>query len=572
MAAARGFAPGRCAFWPVHWINLFRVRQGVKNDREPAESSPVDDHGGLRELLADPDALVMAFDPLGGAIVPMPASFGVSEDRLVNATSPLDVLADSAQGAAVVAYEGARRSGHGTAHVTLVDGDDRAWWLEIFDFTDAEDCFIGVIVPDHAATGSGRLATSLAPRRCEYTLGVTGIIESINPAFTAMLGWDADEVVGESSMNFIHPDDHEGGIVQWIDLLEAPGAMTRIRQRFRKKNGSWLWCESTDCNMLDDPVAPHVLGEILDISREVVAESALQRRETVLDRLYRALPTGVLVLDPDGAVAAENERWRTLTGGGPGVGIDALLERVVDRAEVAKALAAAAVHGHDSDVAIDLDGDGVCRHGDLHVRPLDEKGQHVGLLVTLDDTTEERIQAAAIAAQTRLDPLTGSLNRRGLDDELTEQLGTDRDLAVLYLDLDDFKSINDTYGHARGDQVLREVTSCIEANVPTGTIVARMGGDEFLVVLMDDTTTIDEITGRITNGIAELRETFAPHTDFGVSIGHAHRRELDDFDSLIARADGAMYALKPRRRRLGDTVEGMAQPRPHDQPATALSS
>jgi diguanylate cyclase (GGDEF)-like protein/PAS domain S-box-containing protein len=502
-------------------------------------------------MLTEPEVRALAFDPHGGTTVDMPAVFAVSADRLLDAAGPLDVLTDEAQGAAVVAYESARRGGHGTAHVTLHD-DDRPWWLEIFDVTADAGCFVAVIVPDVAVAESGRSATTLAPRASAYRLNITGVIESITPEFTEMFGWTSDEVVGESSMTLIHPDDHEAGIVAWIEMLEAPGSMTRIRQRFRRKDGSWLWCESTDHNMLDDADGPHVLGEILDVSREVAAESALQRRETVLDRLYRALPTGVLVLDPAGAVVTENERWCTLTGGAAGAGLETLLERVVENDAVTSALADASAHGHDHDLAIGLEGGGECRYGDLHIRPLREDDQYVGLLVTLDDTTEQRIQSVALQEQMRRDPLTGALNRRGLDEVLSTQLGTDRDLSVLFLDLDDFKSINDTYGHAHGDLVLCKITQCVARCVPRGTIVARVGGDEFVVILVGADDDVDELGRRIGDGIEQVRVRHAPLTTLGVSIGRADRRGGDDFDSLIARADAAMYESKPRRRRLGD--------------------
>lgn len=511
----------------------------------------------LEELIAEPDALVMAIDPLGATTVPLPDSICVADQQVIDAAGPLDVLTERSWGAAVVAYESARREGYGSAQVTLI-GDDRARWLEMFDITATDGCFVCVVTVDRTPAGSGRLATTLAPRRADFTLNVTGGIESVSSEMTEMLGWNVEELVGESSMNIIHPDDHEAGIVAWIELLETPGSMTRIRQRFRKRDGSWLWCETTDHNLLDDADKPHVFAEVLDISREVEAEAALQRRETVLDRLYRSLPTGVLVLDPDGSVAAQNERWQTFTGGG--VGLDGLLASVVDRHSVEAALAQATEIGRDVDISIDLLGNGGCRHGDLHIRPLIENGESVGLLVTLDDTTDRRIQADALTNQMRRDPLTGVLNRRGLDEMLSAELGSGHGLAVLYLDLDNFKSINDTYGHAHGDRVLSEVAARINACVPRGTIVARMGGDEFLAVLVDGIAKLDGIAACIVAAVAELRDLLAPDTDFGVSIGHAHRREHDDFDTLIARADAAMYESKPRRRRLGDVSRTLESP------------
>lgn len=507
----------------------------------------------LSEMLGDPSVRIFAFDPLGARSVPFPDWIHVAEEQVFETEGPLDHLGPESLGPAVVAFESARRSGHGTAHITLKDSDGQ-WWLELFDLSESDDCFIGAVAPGTAASVVGHAATTLAPRRAEYSLTLSGVVLSISPEFTEMLGWTADDLVGESSMKLLHPDETEAGLVAWIELLEAPGTMTRIRQRFRTKDGSWLWCESTDHNELDDPDNPRIRSEVLDVSREAAAEQALQRRETVLDRLYRALPTGVLVLDPDGNVVTENERWRELTGASPDVGLEPLLERVADRDIVTMALLDATENGLDVDVAVDLDGDGGCRHGVLHIRPLQELDQNVGLLVTLDDTTEQHIQAAALAEQMRRDPLTGAVNRRGLDEVLRDHLSTDCDLSVLYVDLDNFKAINDTFGHAQGDRVLCAVTDRIERIVPEGSTVARVGGDEFLVVLTAEHVDVDAIAEQVVVGVAELQTQCADSIRFGASVGRADRRVGDDFDSLIARADAAMYASKPSQLHFGEAI------------------
>lgn len=535
------------------------------------------------ELLAEPgtDALALALDPTTAAVVEMPAGIDISSDLVPDADGPLDLLTPDTQGQAVVAFEHARREGHGSAHVRRIE-DGQPMWLEIADVTEPHGCLIAVLVRDDESEQSERQATTIAPRRCSYQLSAAAIIEGIDDDLTAMLGWSADDLIGESVMMLIHPDDHEAGIVAWIELLEQPGHATRLRQRFRTKDGNWVWCECTDHNLLDDASAPHVVAELIDVSREVAAEAALQRRETLLDRLYRALPTGVLVLDPDGSVATANDRWDELLSATPeseNDRISLLLESVVDPDTVRESIDAATNAGADVDLEIDLLGSGPVRHADLHIRPIRERETHVGLLFTLDDSTERRTTADALSAQMRRDVLTGALNRRGVEEFLDDRLGGPIDvqerLTVLYLDLDGFKSVNDRRGHAVGDRVLRAVSESIRTTLSPSDVVARIGGDEFLAILTDPASDPERIVTMIRSDVDTMRFGEAAGTDLGVSVGRADRRPGDDFDSLIARADAAMYRDKRSSRRASDRPPppvGSGDPRHADDAVGRLSA
>lgn len=524
-----------------------------------ADFRTVDSVSRVDEVLATAGALVYAFDPLGGGGVPVPAELEVAPDRVLEADGPLDLLTPATQGDAVVAFEHARREGQGGALVQHRDHDVDSW-LEVIDLTEDHGCFLAVLVPHDPTVPLERVATTLAPRRAAYELNVTGVIIDVDEDFSAMLGWEPDQVIGESSLAFIHPDDHEAGIVAWVDLLETPGNMTRLRQRFRRTDGSWVWCECTDYNELHSE-RPHVLGEIIDISREVTAEAELQRRESILDRLYRALPTGVVVIDADGDAVVQNERWAELIGGAGDRPLETLLEALVDRADAVALFGRAADRHEDGDLAVELTGVGSCRFGMLHVRPLGEPGQGVGLLVTLDDMTAQREQERVLADQMRRDPLTGAFNRRGVEDVLAERLEQATGAAgVLYLDLDDFKSVNDTHGHARGDAVLIAVTDAVQRLLHDDDVIGRIGGDEFLVVL----GSVDRAGGlaeAIASRVDEIARSMDDSVALGVSIGSASAQPGDDFDRLISRADEAMYADKSSRR-----ADGRRDRRRPDQP------
>ncbi len=506
--------------------------------------------GRLGELLDDVESSVYAFDPLGASALPVPDALGVPADRQLVADGPLDLLDTASHGSAVVAFEHARRQGHGSADVRL-DITGRHCWLEIFDLAGEHGCFLAVLVPHDPTAELQRSPTTLAPRRAAYDLGVSGVIERIDPGFTSMLGWSEDELVGESSLSIIHPDDHEAGIVAWVELLEQVGNMTRLRQRFRRRDGSWLWCECTDYNELDDPDRPRVLGELIDISREVAAEQELQRRETMLDRLYRALPTGVVVLCEDGEVGAINERWLELVGGSAAAPLESLLDVVADRDAVTQVINDAIDDGVDGDLEVRIGSADDPGFGNLHVRPIVEGGQHVALMMTFDDTTERRLYERELAVQMRRDPLTGVLNRRGVEEQLRERLDGDpvAPLTVLYLDIDDFKSVNDRWGHAAGDELLCAVAACVADDLGEGDVVGRIGGDEFLVIVDGPPSDAERIAARVERNVQRLAERLPVTEDFGLSIGCAHRHPGDDFDSIVGRADASMYVVKAERWR-----------------------
>ncbi len=516
----------------------------------------------LLELLNRPGARAIAFDPLGGSSVPLPPTFRPCEAGILEGGSPLDHIATESQGRAVVAFEHARRHGRAGAPVTLVGEEDETW-LDIFDLQRSHDCFLAVITVGRSTARQPPVATDPAPLQSLYSLNVSGVILAIGPDFTRMFGWTEDEVVGRSSLDFIHPDDHEYGIVGWVELLERPGGQVRLRQRLRTTAGDWRWCELTDTNLLDDPAHRCVRSEILDVSREMAAQAALQHRETLLDRLSQALPTGVLQLDADGLVAVRNEAWTELTGGTERDGLDAFLDCLADRETVEALVDRALRDGEDADVSVILDGRGTCRYGELHLRPLDNDGASVGLLITLDDVTRLRRYQMELSEQARRDALTGVRNRRGIDEILHSRLAASRAgdgaVTILFLDLERFKAINDAHGHLTGDEVLRNVADCVAGLLRPGDHIGRLGGDEFLVVLGLGTERHDAeaIADRISAAVPGVADRFDQELVIGVSIGRAESRADDGFDSLIKRADVAMYRAKS-----GQPTEGASGSQP----------
>jgi diguanylate cyclase (GGDEF)-like protein len=167
-----------------------------------------------------------------------------------------------------------------------------------------------------------------------------------------------------------------------------------------------------------------------------------------------------------------------------------------------------------------------------------------------------RSRMAALELRAEIDPLTDLVNRRGLERELTRALAYVKRYAtsavLIYVDLDQFKSINDRHGHAAGDAVLKAVAMVLARQVRASDLVARLGGDEFAMLLWNldaadapaKARSLEAAIGRMTATYADLQ------LSVGASAGSTLLLPLDTVASALERADRAMYARKPGQRDL----------------------
>ena len=287
------------------------------------------------------------------------------------------------------------------------------------------------------------------------------------------------------------------------------------------------------------------------------ASDALAEREQELRLLAANLVDLVYATDAQGRITYASPSYREGLGYDPEqlIGRDPLsLVHPDDVAAVATLQGADFLEGdgHARTEARLRAADGTDRWFELIVRPRrGTDGDHIGNQGTLRDVTERKHLEALLADQARNDPLTGLPNRRSFDAVVQQLLSQARRsgelVAVAFVDLDDFKAVNDTHGHQAGDVLLQEVALRLRAAVREGDMVARLGGDEFTVALreLQDEHHARRVAERIAAAFIEPFDLglarVATRASVGVALFPAHGGDLE---ALLRAADRAMYLAK----------------------------
>lgn len=209
----------------------------------------------------------------------------------------------------------------------------------------------------------------------------------------------------------------------------------------------------------------------------------------------------------------------------------------------------------DEQVVALADGRGATRWWRLNGRPLlDNDGEFLGYRGSAVDISAQYVHETQIARQSQVDELTGLANRRKLNERLTATLAafraSQRSCALLMLDLDRFKQVNDTMGHPAGDELLKQVAQRLTAIVKDNGEVGRLGGDEFQVLLpdMDDRGNLSELANRIVQSLSQPYQVNGRRAIIGTSVGIAIAPyDGLDADELTRAADIALYSAKETR-------------------------
>jgi diguanylate cyclase (GGDEF)-like protein/PAS domain S-box-containing protein len=293
------------------------------------------------------------------------------------------------------------------------------------------------------------------------------------------------------------------------------------------------------------------------------AAALLDEKERLRVTLH-AIGDGVIVSGSGGQVTMMNAAAEQLTGWSPTDALGADIDTVLtlrNPAGEAGAMPPGGVAGADQDAPPAGDSTLIRRDGsELAVdasaaRIVGQDGNVIGSITVLHDVTDSRLLLNRIRQMAHYDMLTGLPNRALFHDRLAQAVALAKRhqeiCALLFLDMDRFKHVNDTLGHAVGDLLLREVGRRLAATVRESDTVARLGGDEFVVILrsLTEPAVAAEVAGKILASVSQIDRIAGHEVNVSFSIGIAiFPRDAQDVDELLMRADAAMYQAKDSGR------------------------
>ncbi|MEY2568681.1 MAG: hypothetical protein QOE35_3210 [Actinomycetota bacterium] len=371
-----------------------------------------------------------------------------------------------------------------------------------------------------------------------------GRMVAVNPAACEFLGYAEHELVGQLTPVAARPDAprHQTTRALVTHLLDGTIDRYEDEKRFVHKNGNEVWAKLTVTVVRDDDGAPqHVMTLWQDITSRKQVEDALQVAEERFLAAFEHSPIGMAITDLAGVVLQANRAMAAIAPANVGARCELLhcepadLRQLVGRAvpfvRHERPYADERSPGRWAEVTAAL----VCR----------SDGVPLYLVWHVEDVTDRRQRVDELAWRATHDNLTGLPNRAVLLDRLGRALERrDGSVAVLFLDLDGLKAVNDRLGHETGDRLLVAVADRLRETLRPADTVARLGGDELVIVCEDlDVAGGSVIADRVLDAVtsAGLEAVGAPVT---ASIGLAVGATGASPDGLLHKADEAMYRAK----------------------------
>ena len=361
---------------------------------------------------------------------------------------------------------------------------------------------------------------------------------------------------GESILSHVHPDDLPRVREFGSAVLESlPGWRGSLPARLRHADGTWRTCAIEVVNRLDDPELDGIVVRTRELptgTGAVAMETADLEvdEEAMAQSIAEAVPIALVVLDRHGRMEFANQAARSICDLPPGPTRGRYLPDLAieaDRPGVTRAVTELLMHHGSRTVLFGTrgwQGRSALKLIEARLLARGAPDRPSAIIVTLDDVTERRREEDDLRRRANYDPLTGLLNRAALIEEMEARLARGP-LTAVYCDLDGFKSVNDTYGHAGGDELLVDVAKLLTSMARSTDAIGRLGGDEFVIVC-------DGLTPpHAANLIARLGDAIDVGFGVRISVGVAGSDAGGSASALLARADEAMYANKRRLQRPG---------------------
>ena len=389
-------------------------------------------------------------------------------------------------------------------------------------------------------------------------LSPSGIVHSVSGAMTRLTGHDPEHVEGAPLEQILaHPSDR----VRLRDALSdtQPGTPTTVVVEMCLFHSDAVApIELTIVNLLEDPTVSGFVVSGHDVSERVAVEHELRGALSLLNATLDSTADGILVVDGENNITSFNQRfvdmWRIPTAIIETREDQAALGFVLDQlanpdAFIAKVNEVYAKPDAESNDMLDFkDG----RVFERLSRPQRVDGAVVGRVWSFRDLTERKRLEDELVYRAFHDPLTGLPNKAKFCDRLQHAADRSRrtatDYAVLFCDLDNFKTVNDSLGHQAGDDLLINAAAVLSECLRAGDTAARLGGDEF-AILIEDLTDVEAaaaLAGRITQAFRTPLLIGRREVNSTVSVGIALGSQAGTIDQLLSNADLAMYVAKSR--------------------------
>jgi diguanylate cyclase (GGDEF)-like protein/PAS domain S-box-containing protein len=386
-----------------------------------------------------------------------------------------------------------------------------------------------------------------------------GCVESASGALTRLLGQDPELVEGRPLTDLVPPEDHPvliGAFERASRGATVAGPVMVAVSLFRHGNVATLPFELAIVNLIDDPTVGGYVITGHDITERRRADAELRTALWMLTATLDATADGIMVVDKDDHIVSFNRRlidmWQVpesllVTRDRPAV-TEFVSSQLVDPSSYAAKVEAVYDGGPEEshDVLEFADG----RVFDRISKPQTLDGEVIGRVWSFRDVTDRKQLEERLAYQAYHDSLTGLANRALFLDRLHHTVArierSGGSLAVLFLDLDNLKLINDTMGHNAGDGVLISIAEVIDRCLRASDTVARLGGDEFGVLLEGIGGRSDALTlvDRLLEAIARPVRIGGQEVTTTASIGITFYRPGLSGDQLLCNADLAMYEAK----------------------------
>ncbi|HSP03046.1 MAG TPA: EAL domain-containing protein, partial [Acidimicrobiales bacterium] len=382
-------------------------------------------------------------------------------------------------------------------------------------------------------------------------IGPDASVLHVSDLTRTLLGLSAGERIGENAFSLIEPTDRVLAMEVFARVATVPGSREHVSIRALDGEGRWRDLDLTVVNLLEDPR----VGAIAVTGSDVTDTRLHQIASRLENRLLARLPVAIGLTDDSGILVYWNDRAEALFGVTRGealgrntadLGLQTSNQEVQD--EIRRTLAGGGPWEGDLD-GLRADGTVVPLH--VVVERIDdpEIDFHGVVYASYDNTERDRLESE-LEFQAFHDPLTALPNRRlfveRLDAVLAEHEASGRTAAVTFIDLDDFKALNDRVGHTAGDLALQIIADRLRAVLRPGDLVARIGGDEFVVGFAD----LQGPGGAVAIAQRVLQAVRAPfrigHHSLHLSatIGVAMSQPGVPADGLLRNADAAMYEAK----------------------------